>query len=139
VGETSAYSTTSALRPRVTVICEPGLATCARRRTCQRYPPLEPAEVDDEMRFLRGEGKRKAFSDASGKDVCADACRGVRGRDEKLMPRAVAREMSSRGVITQSTSRTGSDMSECQREEVSSERLASSFLSKHGMIARCQT
>ena len=42
-------------------------------------------------------------------------------------------------MITQSTSRTGSEGSwfGSHAEEVSSLRLASSFLSKQGMMARC--
>jgi hypothetical protein len=71
--------------------------------------------------------------------VCKDEGRGVRGSELKLTLRDEAREMSSLGVITQSTSRTMSAVSECHRADVSSDLLASSFLSKQGIIARCQT
>ena len=60
------------------------------------------------------------------------------------MPRVSASMKSSRAVMTQSTSRTGGvDRGGCDAEEgcqyvsVSSSREASSFLSKHGIIATC--
>lgn len=66
------------------------------------------------------------------------------------MERSKARVRSSRAVMTQSTSRTGrleevgvvvvsvKEGRDCHHSLVSSERLASSFLSKQGMMARCQ-
>jgi len=78
----------------------------------------------------------------SGKGGRAERESGVRGRVAKGMLRAEARWRSSRAVMTQSTSRmagvVASWVAGSQAAEVSSLRLASSFLSKHGMIARCQ-
>lgn len=74
-----------------------------------------------------------------------DEVRGVRGSEAKSMFRAEARWSSSRAVITQSVSlippslSAGDEVEDIQDEEVSSERLASSFLSKQGIRARCQT
>lgn len=58
------------------------------------------------------------------------------------MPRVSASMMSSRAVMTQSVSLTGGVVvaeggEEDQYRSVSSSREASSFLSKHGMMARC--
>lgn len=59
------------------------------------------------------------------------------------MPRSFERMRSSRDVMTQSTSLTGEvdlslSLSCAHHLSVNSSRLASSFLSKQGIIAKCQ-
>ena len=85
-------------------------------------------------------GKRKGESAASGKGMRSET--GVSGREGSEMPRVSASISSSRAVITQSVSLTGGpDLNDdlgSQYTSVSSSREASSFLSKHGIIARCQ-
>lgn len=90
----------------------------------------------------RGRGKRCRESVRSGKGIRSCFGSGVKGRWMRLIPRAFANVRSSRVVITQSTSRAGSWFLFkcppcCHQWSVSSSRLASSFLSKHGIKARC--
>ena len=96
-----AYSTTSALRPRVVFRVLEGLRASWVERIWWRKPPEVPAS---EACFRWYFGKRKEESVGSGN---AGWEIGVRGRAGKLIPRVSASIITSRAVMTQSTSRTG--------------------------------